>query len=84
MTRPTHALDGAGDGLRAVDDPPHVAGLFSAAPPQRDLQALGGPVLRDKVRDIVGLYMDPPQHPWFSVWIFSCRSHDWILFCMIE
>ena len=26
--------------------PPDVAGLFPAAPPQRDLQALGGPVLR--------------------------------------
>lgn len=41
-----HALNGPRDRLCAVDEPPYLAGLLLAAAPERDLQALGGPLLR--------------------------------------
>ena len=56
------ALDGAGDGVCAVDDPPHLASILAAASPQRDLKLSADPYFVDKTRDIVGLYVDPPQH----------------------
>ena len=57
------ALDGAGDGVCAVDDPPHLASILAAASPQRDLQTLCGPVLRGQdARHRRAVCVDPPQH----------------------
>ena len=34
---------------------------FGAAPPHRDIQAVVGPFLHREGRDVVGLYLDPPD-----------------------
>jgi len=52
-----------GQGLRAesVQCQPHLAGFFSSTPSLRDLQLSRDPLFIEKVRDIVGLYLDPPD-----------------------
>ena len=40
---------------------PDLARLRAQAAPQRDVQALDRPVFVEKVRDIVGLYLGPPD-----------------------
>ena len=40
---------------------PHLASLRIAAPPHGDLQVVGRPLLLEKVRDVVGLYLNPPD-----------------------
>jgi hypothetical protein len=40
---------------------PHLAGFRTAAAPHGDLQAVKDPLFIDKVRDIVGLYLNPPD-----------------------
>ncbi len=39
-----------------------ISRLRIASPSERDLQAVARPVLMEKVRDIVGLYVGPPDH----------------------
>ncbi|MGQ0649806.1 MAG: hypothetical protein ACT4P7_19815 [Gemmatimonadaceae bacterium] len=39
-----------------------MARLWAPAAPERDLQLSPDPPLIDKVRDIVGLYLNPPEH----------------------
>jgi hypothetical protein len=46
---------------RPRSDSPGLAGVRAATTPQRDAQALFGPAFVDKVRDIVGLYLAPPE-----------------------
>jgi hypothetical protein len=35
------------------------------------------PLFVEKVRDVVGLYLDPPSGRWCSVWMRSPRSRPW-------
>jgi transposase len=35
------------------------------------------PLFIDKVRDVVGLYLDPPEKAWSSAWMRSRRSRPW-------
>ena len=46
---------------RALDDPPHPAGLRPAAASSHDLQAFRAIRSSSKVRDIVGLYLQPAR-----------------------
>lgn len=55
------ALDGNGDRLCALDDPSHLARLWSAATSHGDVQAVYRSPVCGKVRDIVGLYLAPPD-----------------------
>lgn len=53
---------GCGDGPVARHDPAGLDRLRPAAAPERDVQALStDPPFVDKARDIVGLYMSPPN-----------------------
>src|SRR5207245_10110499 len=63
-TGPRQPLEFAGDGRALWLEPEHgqskLAGLRPAATSDGRLQALEGPFV-EKVRDIVGLYLDPPD-----------------------
>jgi DDE superfamily endonuclease len=54
-------LDGCGNWLFPHHDPPNVGGVRPAAAPQPDIRAIENPLFVDKVRDIVGLYLSPPN-----------------------
>ena len=56
-----HALDGA-DGVCAVDGQSHLASLFPQPHRSETFKLSADPYFVDKTRDIVGLYVDPPQH----------------------
>ncbi len=56
-----HALDGGRDGDEPDRDQPDLVCLRAEATPGRALQALTDPQFVDKVRDIVGLYLNPPE-----------------------
>ena len=43
------------------DGQPHLAVPCPQALPQRDLQVVSEPLFIEKVRDIVGLYLHPPE-----------------------
>jgi hypothetical protein len=51
-----------GERTQADDDQPDLACVRIAAAPCRHVQASPDPQLIEKVRDIVGLYMKPPEH----------------------
>ena len=55
------ALDGQGKRPFAHDDLAHLGRLRPAAAPLRDLKLSSDPHFVDKVRDIVGLYLSPPD-----------------------
>ena len=55
------ALDGQGKRPFAHDDLAHLGRLRLAAAPLGDLQLSSDPHFVDKVRDIVGLYLSPPD-----------------------
>ena len=56
------ALDGGGDGDEPDRDQPDLAGVRAKAPPDRERFKLSpDPQFIDKVRDIVGLYLNPPE-----------------------
>jgi hypothetical protein len=49
-------------GHATLDRTSHLASLRAAAAPRRGLQALVRSVVRGEGRDIVGLYLSPPEH----------------------
>ena len=51
----------AATGMSQSRGQPHLAGLRAQAAPVGDVQALPDPQFIDKVRDIVGLYLNPPE-----------------------
>src|SRR6266403_1544216 len=53
---------------RAFGLQPHRTDTFKLSP---------DPLLIEKVRDIVGLYMNPPDQPWSSVWTRRARFRRW-------
>jgi hypothetical protein len=56
-------LDSCGNWLFPHHDPPNVGGVRLAAAPEPDIQfkLSSDPLFVDKVRDIVGLYLSPPN-----------------------
>ena len=62
----SHALDGRDDGQSGRHQrqlgAAHLAGARSAAPPVRQFKLSRDPEFVPKLRDIVGLYVDPPAH----------------------
>ena len=48
-------------GMSRSSGEPDLAGLRAQTPPGRDLQALPDPLFVEKVRDVVGLYLNPPE-----------------------
>lgn len=54
--------DGQGDGAERVNDRPDMEGVRPQATPGRDLQAVQRPAVFEKLNDIVGLYLAPPEH----------------------
>ena len=60
----THWVPRNGEDQRAVsvDGATHLAGLRTPAAPDGDVQALDDPNFVAKVRDVVGLYVSPPEH----------------------
>ena len=55
------SMNGQGKRPFAHDDLAHLGRLRRAAAPLGDLQASGDPHFVDKVRDIIGLYLSPPD-----------------------
>jgi hypothetical protein len=49
-------------GDESHDYPPHLASLQSAASSSETFKLSPDPLLIEKVRDIVGLYVNPPEH----------------------
>ena len=54
-------LDGPGDGDEPDRRQPHLAGVRAEAASQETFKLSPDPLFIDKVRDIVGLYIDPPE-----------------------
>lgn len=54
-------VDGSGDGDVAVNRLADLAGVRPGTAPGSDVQAVDRPLFIDKVRDVVGLYLDPPE-----------------------
>jgi hypothetical protein len=50
---------------------------FGLRPHRSELQALYRPLLVEKIRDIVGLYLNPPNALWYSVLTKSRRFGPW-------
>jgi transposase len=66
-TQPANAthwstLDGAGERFQPKHGLPDLARVEPAAASHGELQAVHRPFCIEKVRDIVGLYMNPPEH----------------------
>lgn len=57
--RPTY---GEGSRHQRQRRPVHLEGARASAPPLPAVQALNDPKFVDKLRDVVGLYVDPPAH----------------------
>jgi len=57
-----HPRDGAGDRVEPDDDQPHLARLRLQPHRSETFKLSPDPLLIDKVRDIVGLYINPPAH----------------------
>jgi hypothetical protein len=54
-------LDGGGNRLLPHHDPPEVGGVRLAAARSHTFKLSNDPLFVDKVRDIVGLYLSPPN-----------------------
>ena len=59
---------------KPVHHQPHLACLWTEAASQESFQLSTDPLLIDKVRDIVGLYLDPPIMRCCCAWMRSRRS----------
>ena len=57
-----HTRHGQGHGPQSYDRQSHLARLRPRAAPDGDLRLSPDPLLIEKVRDIVGLYLNPPDH----------------------
>ena len=69
-----HAGHGEGDGAKP-DDVSRIWRAFGLQPHRTETFKLSpDPLLIDKVRDIVGLYMNPPEHAWYSASTRNRRS----------
>ena len=56
------SLDGEGGGAQREFGSTHLAHPWSATAPDAPVQAVQRPALRRQLRDVVGLYVDPPAH----------------------
>src|SRR6266702_586070 len=65
-------------GHQSDRDQPHLARLFPGAPSCRDVQVTKDPLFIDKVRDIVGLYLNHPSARWSCVWTKRATFRLWI------
>ena len=57
-----HAFACPRDGAESNDHQPHLASLRTAPHRSETFKLSPDPLLIDKVRDIVGLYVNPPDH----------------------
>ena len=55
-------LDGEGGAAQCEFGSTHLARPWSATAPDAPVQAVHDPRFVDKLRDVVGLYVDPPAH----------------------
>jgi len=56
-----HADAGAGGGAEPGDGRAYLAGAWLETTPGEALQTLYGPTVHEKLQDVVGLYLDPPE-----------------------
>jgi hypothetical protein len=76
-----HSVHGRCHGDVPVGDLADLACLRAEAAGDRDLEAVDGPAVRDKVRDVVGLYLDPPDNALVLAVDTSGRAgarHRWV------
>ena len=73
-----HAHDGPRNGAVADRGDAYLACLWLAAASAETFKLSTDPLFIEKVRDIVGLYLNPPDRPWCCAWTRRVRFRRWI------